>query len=438
MKMADIILSNLLGSIAEIISDPTKLAVNPGKDFTRRRKLDANNLIRMLLTMEADSTNQEIHRYFNFQGDSPTKAAFYKQRGKLNPEALPEICRIFNSKLPIKQYKGKYRLMACDGSGANIFRNPDDPDTYYPPSGRSKEGVNLIHINALYSILDRRIENLIVQPGRKHNEFSAFCQMVDVYGNNNTPAIFLCDRGYASYNDYAHVIENSHFFLIRCRDNNLERILGKPIDNLREMEGRFDRILTRSQSKKKRSRPEQDDCYRFVCQEVPFDYIDQSHPEYDINLRIVRFELSSGIYENIITNLPEDEFDFEDFLELYFLRWGEENCFRDLKYPLALNQFHSKKYAYIVQEIWARVILHNFSSAIFSGISIHKFDTKHEYQLNFSEAFKICREFLRNRDPSKIIDVEGLIANHTEAIRPGRTYKRQLRFNLPFSFCYRN
>ena len=84
------------------------------------------------------------------------------------------------------------------------------------------------------------------------------------------------------------------------------------------MEGRFDRILTRSQSKKKRSRPELDDCYRFVCQEVPFDYIDQSHPEYDINLRIVRFELSSGIYENIITNLPEDEFDFEDFLELYF------------------------------------------------------------------------------------------------------------------------
>ena len=57
MKMADIILSNLLGSIAKIISDPTKLAVNPGKDFTRRRKLDVNNLIRMLLTMEADSTN---------------------------------------------------------------------------------------------------------------------------------------------------------------------------------------------------------------------------------------------------------------------------------------------------------------------------------------------------------------------------------------------
>ena len=108
------------------------------------------------------------------------------------------------------------------------------------------------------------------------------------------------------------------------------------------MEGRFDRILTRSQSKKKRSRPELDDCYRFVCQEVPLDYIDQSHPEYDINLRIVRFELSSGINENIITNLPEDEFDFEDFLELYFLRWGEENCFRDLKYPLALNQFHSQ------------------------------------------------------------------------------------------------
>ena len=157
-----------------------------------------------------------------------------------------------------------------------------------------------------------------------------------------------------------------------------------------------------------------------------------------MNLRIVRFELSPGNYENIITNLPEDEFPAMDFKELYFLRWGEENCFRDLKYPLALNQFHSKKFKYIVQEIWARVILHNFSTSIIAGISIHKTNTKHLYQVNFSEAFKISREFLRNKYRYKSIDVESLLASHVEAIRPGRTFKRRLRFNLPFSFCYRN
>lgn len=60
----------------------------------------------------------------------------------------------------------------------------------------------------------------------------------------------------------------------------------------------------------------------------------------NISLRVVRFKISPGCFENIITNLPVHEFDFEDFKELYHLRWGEENAFRDLKalsYPFKLT-----------------------------------------------------------------------------------------------------
>ena len=53
------------------------------------------------------------------------------------------------------------------------------------------------------------------------------------------------------------------------------------------------------------------------------DYIDDAHPEYDISLRVVRFEIEPGSYENIITNLPDIEFDFEDFKDLYHMRWDE-------------------------------------------------------------------------------------------------------------------
>lgn len=59
---------------------------------------------------------------------------------------------------------------------------------------------------------------------------------------------------------------------------------------------------------------------------------------------VARFEIAPGSYENIITNLPDIEFDFEDFKDLYHMRWDEENSFRDLKYPLCLKAFHSKKY----------------------------------------------------------------------------------------------
>ena len=131
------------------------------------------------------------------------------------------------------------------------------------------------------------------------------------------------------------------------------------------------------------------------------------------------------------------EFDFEGFKELYHMRWNEENSFRDLKYPLCLTTFHSKKYEYIVQEVWARTILHNFSSAIASDVEIEKKDTLYGYQANFSEACKICRDFLRIHDGITEMDVESLIAQNIEPIRPGRTFARQHRFKLPISFCYR-
>lgn len=128
----------------------------------------------------------------------------------------------------------------------------------------------------------------------------------------------------------------------------------------------------------------------------------------------------------------------DDFKTLYHLRWDEETAFRDLKYPLCLKAFHSKKYEYIVQEVWARAILYNFCSEIAMDVKLPKKNTKHSYQVNYSSAIKTCREFLRIHDNTTILDVEGLIAQNIEPIRPNRTFPRQARFKIPMSFCYRN
>lgn len=434
----DVVKSTLLDCIHEIATDPSRYAINPGKDFTRNRKIGFGYLLQMLLTMEASNLQEELYRFFGRSPEAPSKSAFYKQRKKLRDEVLPNLLYAFNDKLQKKLYRGKYQLIACDGSDADIFRNRNDPDTYFEPNGKSSRGYNQIHINAFYSIMDRRFTNLIIQPARKKNEYSAFCQMVDAAGSDDPPTIYLCDMGYASYNNFAHVIENRQFFAIRCNDKRLKGILGHSIDTLREMDCRVERILSRSHSRKKRSRPELSDQYRHVSKKVSMDYLPDDCMEYDINLRIVRFEIKPGCFENIITNLPDTEFDFEDFKDLYHLRWNEENAFRDLKYPLCLKEFHSKKYQYIVQEVWARAILYNFSSEIISGVEIKKQNTKYEYQVNFSEAFKTCRDFMRIHDGVTQMEVGRLIAQNTEPIRPGRTFARQHRFQLLFSFCYRS
>lgn len=441
MKYSDSVKAILLATIDDLATDPQKYAKRPGRDFTRNRKLGFKQLLLMLLTMEGECIREEIYTYFGRDTAAPSKAAFYKQIHKLKDGVLRCLLLAFNQKLKKHLFRGKYQLIACDGSALDIFRNPFDPDTFFPPSGMSPKGYNQAYINACYSILDRRFTDLVIQPGRKRNEYAAFCQMVDAAGPrtaDSPAAVYICDRGYASYNNFAHVIENGQYFLIRCTDKKTEGILGYSLEGMREIDVHVERILSRSQSKKKREHPELAERYRHVCSDVPMDYLTDARCEYGIALRVIRVETAPGSFVNLITNLPDHEFDIDDLKELYHLRWDQENAYRDIKYPLCLKALHSKKYEYVVHEIWARAILHNFCSEIALNVEIEQKERKYEYQVNYSQAVKTCRDFLRIHDGTSTMDVEGLVASSIEAIRPGRTFPRQKRFKIPMSFCYRN
>ena len=437
MKNSMAVKAMLLALINEMAAEPEKYSVNPGRDFTRNRKLGLRNTLLLLLTMEADSIKEELYLFFGRNKETPSKAAFCRQRKKLRAEAIATLMRAFNRKLEKNLYDDKYQLFACDGSSLEIWRNPDDAETFCPPTSASPSGFNRLYINACFSILDRRFTDFVIQRGKSVNEYDAFCKIVDNADKDGPPIIYIADMGYASYNNFAHVIENGQFFLIRCNDKRLRGILGESPENRGTMDEWIHRTLSRSRSEKKHSRKCQEDRYRFVDYNVPMDYLDGTHDEYDISLRVVRFEISSGNFVNIITNLPDDEFSEEDFMDLYHLRWKQEGAFRDLKYPLCLRNFHSRKADYVEQEIWARAILYNFSSVIASGVKVEKREAKHVYHVNFSEAARICRDFLRSKEDGVPMDVEGLIRQNVEPVRYGRAFERKRRYRHPISFCYR-
>lgn len=436
MKYSTFVKQMLMASIDELSQIPEDYAVHPDKDFTRNRKIGFHEFLLLLLTMENDSLKEELYRFFGRTDNAPTKAAFYHQRTKLKPDALWKLLQIFNSKLKPALYKNHYRLVACDGSVADIFRNEKDKDTYFEPNNKSPRGFNQIHINALYSIIDRQFLDVLVQPARKRNEYSAFCEMVDRV-KNDYPTIYIADRGYASYNDFAHVLEKQQYFLIRCTDVKTSRLLGVSLDNIKELDCHVERILCRTKAKKKLKYPERFNDYRYVCQAVPMDFLSEKCKEYSLSLRIVRIEIAPGIYENLITNLPDIDFDMDELKELYHLRWSQETAYRDLKYPLCLKAFHSQKYTYIEQEVLARALMYNYCAQISSHVEISNHSRKWSYQVNFSQAVKICRDDLRSKPQNNPLNVESLIADNIEAIRPDRTFCRQARFKIPRSFCYR-
>ncbi|SEQ70832.1 IS4 family transposase [Butyrivibrio sp. TB] len=440
MSFALQVKDSLLNIISNMSKDAGKFSINPDKFFSRNRKLDFSSLIHLMLSMEAGTIKDELLNYFSFQVNTPTNSAFIQQRCKLSTDALPFLSHTFNDLYPYKLYKGKYLLLAADGSSFTFTRNPKDEESYFPPDGKTTNGYNQIHIIPLFELLSKRYTDCIVQPIRKKNEFQALCDLIDRhhYVPDQKP-IFIADRGFHSFNVFAHAIEHNAYFLIRATDIKTQRLLGA--DYIFTEDG-FDisinRILTRSQSKKKRQHPELPEQYKYICPEVKFDYITPSErSEYQLSLRVLRFKVSENIYENIITNLPVDKFSMEEIKYLYNLRWNVETSFRELKHVIGAANFHSKTRKYIEMEIWARLILYNFCSIITGHVTIIQKGGKHIYQVNYSVAYKACHYFLSLHAGEDPPDVENLIGKNLLPIRRDRKYARQHRFRNPSSFTYR-
>lgn len=169
-----------------------------------------------------------------------------------------------------------------------------------------------------------------------------------------------------------------------------------------------------------------------------FDYLPVGDKgNYQINFRVVRFAISENTYEVIITNLSKDEFSAEKIKEIYHMRWGIETSFRELKYAIGLTSFHSKKTAYIIQEIFARLTMYNFCEIITTHVVIQQKDRKYIYQVNFTIAISICLHYFKCRNTVSPPNVEALIQKNISPVRNGRKDPRKVRTKSAVSFIYR-
>lgn len=90
---------------------------------------------------------------------------------------------------------------------------------------------------------------------------------------------------------------------------------------------------------------------------------------------------------------------------------------------------------YICQEVFARLIMYNFTELITSPVIIQKADAKYAYNANFTVALHVCRQFfLGNVSPP---DVEAVIRRNVSPIRPGRSRPRNMTVKHTVSFLYR-
>ena len=113
-------------------------------------------MMRLIISMESGSLNHELLKFFEYDSSVPTGSAFYQQRSKLSVSAFRHLLKEFNLKFPLEKFRGKYYLIACDGSEFNIARNPNNPDTFHEPNGKSLSGFNMVHTISLYEVCSKR------------------------------------------------------------------------------------------------------------------------------------------------------------------------------------------------------------------------------------------------------------------------------------------
>ena len=421
--------------IKEISMHPELYCKNPEKDFTRKRKLPLEQVVKSVLSMTGKSLRSELMEYFNLNTSMPTVSAFVQQRNKVNPYAFEILFHTFTNAIDEQTLFKGYRLLAVDGSDLHTPTNKDEKDSFYEGASGQKP-YNLFHLNALYDLQRRIYTDAIVQGRKCENEHKAFVTMVD-RNTVSIPTIYIADRGYESYNNMAHVIEKGQKFLIRARDSKQNCLIsGLKLPDQDEFDVQCCLGLTRQQTKQVKNSN-----LKFIAHTSPFDFLPQTsrksiimQPSY-ISFRVVRFKLTEDTYEVLLTNLTEDEFSVDDLKELYAMRWGIETSFRDLKYTLALSYFHSKKTENILQEIFARLSMYNFAELITSHVVVKQKNRKHSYRINFAAAVPICRNFfLKNISPS---DVEALLLMHLLPVRIGSANPRRGSPKAAPSFTYR-
>lgn len=314
--------SSAIQSVDSSIAD---YAVNPEKDFVRRKKFPADKLMTFLVSQGSSSTENELLDFFDMDTEKPTVSAFNQQRTKLKPEALEAVFHKFNDSVDLLEKSSDYRYLAADGSTVTYFSKPAfSPSEYFVEPGHSIKGVYSIHINALYDLEHHTYTEALLQPVHKKDEFRAFCDMVDRHpllpGTKN---VYIGDRGYCSYNNMAHVIEKQQYFLLRTKDIHSKGLVGGfDFPKQESFDITVKVTLTRSRSSKIQI---QDGYRRFVDQATSFDFIQYgSMDTYTLEFRIVRFPISDKTYECIVTNLPRKEFPPERVRKLYFSR-GHRN-----------------------------------------------------------------------------------------------------------------
>lgn len=389
-------------------------------DFTRSRKQSFHGTIIFIINFLTKSLSVEIDNFISFiklnikekEVECFTKSAFVQYRNKIKPEALKylsdNLIKEFytDNDQSIKLWNG-FRLLAVDGSRVTLPETKELGRIYGKTKNQSKTAVVQARASVLYDVLNKLTIDGSLSPlstGERTLALNhlAFSQAGD---------LIIYDRGYPSFNLVYEHLERGLDFLIRVKTDfsHLTREFyqsGLNSSIVKMYPGKDTKLSDKPYSK---------DTFR--------------------EIRIVRIELPSGEVEILISSLIDlDKYPNSIFKDLYFLRWGVETFYDELKNKIKVEFFSGYSNHSILQDFYAALFVSNVQSLIVGEINdelaLKSEKTKYQYKVNCNLSYGFLKDriitlFFSNKEMGVIVsELKDLFKKHTIPIRPNRKYKR--------------
>ena len=376
--------------------------------FTRigNNKMTFKSIVVFILNFVKRSIQLELDDFFNditVADFNVTKQAFSEARQKLSPTAFikmsDEIIKWFYKDTDFKLYKG-YRLLSIDGTILEINNTENLRDKFGYIENQTIK-VARAKATGLYDVENDMLLTSVIGKYKAGERAQAeeLINKLEQIGFSND--LILFDRGFPSREFISFIESKKIHYLMRVSSAFLKDVVNAP---------NADQI------------------------------IEAKYKGKIIKMRVLKFQLDSGITEILITNIFDESFSVADFKVLYFKRWGIEVKYNELKNRLQVENFSGETPIAIEQDFYATMYLSNMvalakmdANAIILEKNKDK-NLKYEYKVNTNILIGKLKNSLvsmllehRPRKRSKILKkILKEISRNIIPIRPGRKFARRM------------
>jgi hypothetical protein len=392
------------------------------QDFTRNRKQPFSATLLFMLNLLRRSLAIEIEgfvRYLNARLSSSstrhfTTSAFIQNRKKIDPAIFSHLSGVIieNFYTPDNDtinYLNGIRVLAVDGSKLTLPCTAELKKCYGVTQNQSKVEVVQARASVLYDVLNEITLDAVLDNLNK-GERELALRHTHRWKKKD---LIIYDRGYPSYDFINEHVKLGVDCLIRVTIANFS-------------------IATAFVSGGKKS---------IVIEIYPPKNHSFKGKDYNKNsplkVRLLWIELPGGEVEVLITTLLDSKkYPAKLFKELYFLRWGVETFYDELKNKLKVEHFTGYSQVSIQQDFLCAVFISNLQSVIVNDLkeelSAQNQGKQYDYKVNTNLSYGFLKnrilELLYQQAPLDTIfqELEALFLKYTVPIRYNRTNIRQV------------